>query len=108
MINYYKHQLETKVETKKSLLLAVKHISSINFLQNWNVDYVWYVLAASQKAGCYEEINGLISHIISATKAEREVMAMEQLKKQGIQLICVDGKMVRIQPMSCQQISWYW
>lgn len=107
MKTYYEHQLETKVETKKSLLLAAKHISSSNFLQNWNVDYVWYVLAASQKVGCYSEINGLISHIISATKEERELMAMDELKRQGIQLIRgVDGKMVRIQPRLDLKINW--
>jgi hypothetical protein len=106
MITYYKHQLENTIETIESLRLSAKHINSSSFLINWNADYVWYTLAAAEKAGCHAEIYALIADVLVLSQAQKEEKAIEVLKQQGVRSVVINGKTIEILPKLDLKINW--
>ncbi len=106
MITYYKHQLENITETFESLKLSATRINSSDFLIDWNADYVWYTLAAAEKAGCYSEIHSLIADVLTLSQDQKEERAIKLLKEQGIRSIIINGKTIQIQPKLDLKINW--
>jgi len=96
--------LETTTETAKSLELGAKHINSGEFLLRWNVDYVWYIQAAGQKAGV--NVQSMIQNVINLTEAQREQRAFALFTQQGIRKIHYKGQILELFQPSDLKINW--
>jgi hypothetical protein len=96
--------LETTTETAKSLELAARHINSPEFLLRWNVDYVWYIQAAGQKANV--NVQSMIQNVMNLTEAQREQRAFILFAQQGIRFIHYKGEVKEIFQPSDLKINW--